>query len=65
MKSCRKYTIRELRARQLLTVEELAKKVGVTRMTLLNWQSGKTCPDVKTAIKLAEILGEAVENIQW
>ena len=38
-----------------LSQEELAKEIGVTRQTISKWELNETTPDLKQAIKLAEI----------
>ncbi len=58
-------TIRELRARKRISAEELAKMVGVSRLTIANWENGKNMPTVKDAIKLAQALDTQVELIAW
>ena len=42
----------KLRKENLLSQEELAEKLGVTRQTISKWELGQTSPD---AAKLAEI----------
>lgn len=38
-----------------LSQEDLAREVGVTRQTISKWELNETSPDLKQAIKLAEI----------
>ena len=47
--------IRSLRKAARLTQEELADKVGVTRTTVTQWETGYTKPRIGTVKKLAEI----------
>lgn len=58
-----KTRIKELRARKNLTQEELANKVGVTRMTIVFLEKGKYNPSLKLAKRISDILGERIEDI--
>lgn len=58
MNNIKKY--RELRG---MTQDELSRRVGVDRVTIANWESGKTEPKLSHALKLAEVLGTTVEKI--
>lgn len=60
-----KYSIKELRARNNLTQEELAEKVGVIRLTIVKYENHLSMPLVNVAIKIAEVLGVTVEQIDW
>lgn len=51
---------RELRG---MTQDELSRRVGVDRVTIANWESGKTEPKLSQALKLAEVLETTVEKI--
>jgi DNA-binding XRE family transcriptional regulator len=46
-----------------LTQEDLAKKVGVTRQTVLAIEKGNYAPSVILAIRLAKALGCTVEDL--
>jgi DNA-binding XRE family transcriptional regulator len=46
-----------------LTQEDLAKKVGVTRQTVLAIEKGNYAPSVLLAIRLAKALGCTVEDL--
>ena len=43
------------RKQRNMSQEDLAKEVGVTRQTISKWELNETSPDLKQAIKLAEI----------
>lgn len=58
-----KTKIKELRARYDLTQEDLAKKVGVRRETILFLEKGKYNPSLKLAIKISMVLKAPVEEI--
>lgn len=58
-----KTRIKEFRARHDLTQEELAKKVGVRRETILFVENGKYVPSLKLAHDLAKILQTTVDEL--
>ncbi len=49
--------LREYRARDKLSQEELARKVGVRRETIGNLENGKYNPSLKLAMDIATVLG--------
>ena len=58
-----KSRIKELRARYNLTQEELAKKVGVRRETILFLEKGKYNPSLKLAHNIAKVLKSNIEEV--
>lgn len=46
-----------------LTQEELAKKVGVTRQTIISIEQGKYIASLPLAIKIASVFNVKVEEI--
>jgi putative transcriptional regulator len=46
-----------------LTQEDLARKVGVTRQTVLAIEKGNYAPSVLLALRLAKTLGCSVEDL--
>jgi len=58
-----KTRIKELRARYDLTQEELAKKVGVRRETILFLEKGKYNPSLKLAYDIAKVLNSKIEEV--
>ena len=58
-----KTRIRELRARDRLSQEELAQKVGVRRETIGNLENGRYNPSLKLAMDIAQLFGATVEDI--
>lgn len=58
-----KTRIKELRARQDLTQEELARLVGVRRETILFLEKGKYNPSLKLAYKIARALKSGIEEV--
>ena len=55
--------IKELRARYNLTQEELAKKVGVRRETIVFLEKGKYNPSLKLAHDVANVLETTIEEL--
>ena len=58
-----KNRIKELRARYNLTQEDLAKKVGVRRETIVFLEKGKYNPSLKLAHDVAKILKTTVNEL--
>ena len=58
-----KTRIRELRARDRLSQEELAQWVGVRRETIGNLENGRYNPSLKLAMDIAQVFGTTVEDI--
>ncbi len=55
--------IKEFRARYDLTQEELAKRVGVRRETIVFLERGKYNPSLKLAHKIATALQTTIETL--
>ncbi len=55
--------IKELRARYNLTQEDLARKVGVRRETIVFLEKGKYNPSLKLAHDIAEILKTTIDEL--
>lgn len=55
--------IRELRQKQDLTQEELAKKVGVRRETIVFLEQGKYNPSLNLALNVARVLKTTVDKL--
>lgn len=58
-----KNKIKELRARYDLTQEELAKKVGVRRETIVFLEKGKYNPSLKLASDVAKALKTSIDDL--
>lgn len=58
-----KTRIKELRARYDLTQEELAKKVGVRRETIVFLEKGKYNPSLKLAHKVSKALKTTIDEL--
>jgi putative transcriptional regulator len=55
--------IKELRARYDLTQEDLARKVGVRRETILFMEKGKYNPSLKLAHDVAKALQTTIDEL--
>ncbi|MGD1005478.1 MAG: helix-turn-helix transcriptional regulator [Methanoregulaceae archaeon] len=55
--------IKDYRTRQNLTQEDLAKKVGVRRETIVFLERGKYNPSLKLAHDVAKTLNTTIENL--
>jgi putative transcriptional regulator len=55
--------IKELRARYDLTQDELAKKVGVRRETILYLEKGKYNPSLELAHAIAKALDTTIDDL--
>lgn len=55
--------IREYRARNNLTQEELAVLVGVRRETIINLEKGRYNPSLKLALDIAKVFACTVEDL--
>ncbi len=55
--------IKELRARYDMTQEELAKRVGVRRETIVFLEKGKYNPSLKLAHDIAKVLKSKIEEV--
>jgi putative transcriptional regulator len=58
-----KTRIKELRARENLTQEELARKVNVRRETIVFLEKGKYNPSLQLAFDVAQVFGLPVEEV--
>jgi len=55
--------LREFRAKYRMTQEELARRVGVTRQTIIAIENGKYLPSLKLAFKLAKAFNVRIEDL--
>ena len=54
--------IRRLRKKLKLTMEQLADKIGVSRMTVHNWEKGLKCPSRLALRRLGELEKESQDR---
>lgn len=52
--------IRNMRAKNKMTQDELAEKLFVSRQTVSNYETGKSNPDIDMLVKIAEVLNADV-----
>ena len=55
--------IRYLRKKQGLSQEQLAKMSGLSRYTIINFESGKRDPRIKDLRKIAKALNVSIEEL--
>lgn len=58
-----KTRIKELRAREGLTQEDLARKVNVRRETIVFLEKGKYNPSLKLAFDISKVFDLAIEEV--
>ena len=58
-----KNRLRELRARYRMSQEELARRVGVTRQTIIAIENGKYLPSLRLAFKIAKVFNARIEDV--
>jgi putative transcriptional regulator len=58
-----KNKIRELRARERMTQDELAKRVDVSRQTIIAIESEKYNPSLELGFKIAKVFKMRVDDI--
>ena len=58
-----KNNVHELRKELRLTQEEFAKKLGVTRQTIISIEQGKYIASLPLALKMAKVFRVPVEKI--
>lgn len=46
-----------------ISQEKLAKEIGVSVVTINNWEHGKCTPSTKNMVKIAKYFGKTVEEI--
>ena len=56
-------SIKKLRKERKLTHDQLAQQLNVTTQSVIDWEIGKTQPDIETLTKLAEVFEVSVERI--
>ena len=55
--------IQKLRKKVNMSQEELSNKVGVTRQTISNWETGISAPDIKQAKELAKVFNVTLDEL--
>lgn len=55
--------LKDIRCQKGLTQEELAKRLGVSRQTICNWENERSTPDIVSAIKLGNIYDMSLDTL--
>lgn len=55
--------IKTIRIREGLSQEQLAEKAGISRISVVRYESGERSPDVAVAVRLAKALGCKVDDL--
>ena len=58
-----KITLKAMRVNSNLTQSEVAKKAGISKSTLINWENNKTSPTAVQFCRLCEIYGCSTKDI--
>ncbi|QXO94193.1 helix-turn-helix transcriptional regulator [Methanospirillum purgamenti] len=58
-----KNRIKVLRAEHNMTQEELAKRIGVTRNTIISIEKDKYCPSMKVGFRIARVFDVGLEDV--
>jgi len=58
-----KNRVRELRTARNLRQADLARQVHVTRQTILAIEKDRLNPSIRLSLKIAQVLGEPVEDV--
>lgn len=55
--------IRKRRQDMGLSQDELAERIYATRQSVSNWENGRTCPDIKSLLLLAEVFSASLDDL--
>lgn len=55
--------VAELRKGEAMTQQELAKKLGVSRQTIISLENGKYNPSIMLAHDIAKLFGMSIEEV--
>lgn len=58
-------SIKEIREDLQMTQQEMADKLNVSRLTYLNYESGRTKMDADKIKVLLELSGSKFEEVEW
>lgn len=56
-------TLKEIRKKKNLSTEAVGRQLGVSHVTVLNWESGKSEPGASAVMALAGVYGVSAEEI--
>lgn len=60
-----KMTLASARVNAGLTQEQASKEIGVARLTLSNWETGKTVPPLNKIDTICEVYGVSYDNLNF
>ncbi len=60
-----KITLRSARANVGLTAKEVANKIGVSQLTILQWEKGNTQPPIDKVLEMCSLYEIDIENIRF
>lgn len=55
--------LRGERAKKRMSMEQVAKAIGVSSSTIKNWESGENIPLIDSIASLAELYGTTVDDL--
>ena len=61
----RKISLKAARVDANLTLAEVVKKVKIGKNTLINYEKGRTYPDIETAKRLASLYDRPIDDIKF
>ena len=56
-------TLKEIRKKKNLSTEAVGRQLGVSHVTVMNWESGKSEPGASAVMALAGVYGVGAEEI--
>ncbi len=56
-------TLKEIRKEKKLSTEAVGRQLGISHVTVLNWESGKSEPGASAVMALAGVYGVSVDEI--
>ncbi len=57
--------IREIRLRKNYAMKYIAYHIGVSIQTISNWEQGKTEPDIKSLVKIADLFNVSLDYLLY
>lgn len=57
------FNIKPWRLQKVLTQKKLGELLGVQRITIAQWESGRRVPELKTAVKISRLLGCTLDDL--
>ncbi|MBR5742464.1 MAG: helix-turn-helix transcriptional regulator, partial [Clostridia bacterium] len=55
--------LKESRTKAGITQEECAEKLGVSRQTVSNWETGRSYPDVRSCLSLGDLYQISLDEL--